>query len=205
MRTAARLLSVLLHPVFMPSLTLWAMITVDPGLAYFVPPDRRPVAIAMVALMSALFPLVSMQLLVRAGVITNLELHERRERPLAYGITLIYFGATWYLMHRTPFHPAVQAMLIGAFLALLLTLLITVWWKISAHLVGMGGLIGAVGAVNSLHQLGLLPVLGGLIALAGLVASARLICSDHTLAQVLAGGALGFVSTWTCIVVLGGT
>ena len=204
MHTAARLLSVLLHPVFLPTITLWAMITVDPGLAYFVPPDRRPVAVVMVALMSALFPLVSMQLLVRARVITTLELHERRERPLAYGITLIYFGASWYLMHRTPFHPAVQAMFVGAFLALLLALLITLRWKISAHLVGMGGLIGAIAAVNAMHQLGLLPLLAMLIVLAGLVATARLIAGDHTQAQVLAGGALGFMSTWTSIMVLGG-
>jgi hypothetical protein len=205
MRTAARLLSVLLHPVFMPAITLWAMISVDPGLAYFVPPDRRPIAVFMVALMSSVFPLVSMHLLVRAGMITSVELPERRERPLAYAITLLYFGATWYLMHRTPFHPAVQAMLIGAFMALLLTLLITLRWKISAHLVGMGGLIGAIAAVNSMHQLGLLPLLAVLIALTGLVGSARLLNSDHTQAQVLAGGALGFISTWTCILVLGGT
>ena len=78
-------------------------------------------------------------------------------------------------------------------------------WKISAHLVGMGGLIGAIAAVNSMHQLGLLPLLAVLIALTGLVASARLLSSDHTQAQVLAGGALGFISTWTCILVLGGT
>lgn len=203
MVTAARLLSVLLHPVFMPTITLWAMITLDPGLAFFVPPDRRPMAIFMVALMSALFPLVSMQLLVRARVITSLELHERRERPVAYGITLIYFGATWYLMHRTPFHPAVQAMLVGAFAALLLTLLITLRWKISAHLVGIGGMIGALAAVNSLHHLGLLPVLALLIAMAGLLATARLLSSDHTQAQVIAGGALGFACTWTSILLLG--
>lgn len=204
MRNAALLLSVLLHPVFMPTITLWAMITLDPGLAFFVPPDRRPTAIFMVALMSALFPLVSMQLLVRAGVITSLELHDRRERPVAYGITLIYFGATWYLMHRTPFHPSVAAMLIGAFVALLLTLLITLRWKISAHLVGIGGLIGALAAVNTIHHLGLLPVLAALILLAGSLATARLLSSDHTQAQVIAGGALGFACTWTCIMLLTG-
>lgn len=204
MRSAARLLSVLLHPVFMPTFTLWAMITLDPGLAFFVPPERRPTAIFMVALMSALFPLVSMQLLVRAGVITSLELHDRRERPVAYGITLIYFGATWYLMHRTPFHPSVAAMLIGAFVALLLTLLITLRWKISAHLVGIGGLIGALAAVNTIHHLGLLPVLAALILLAGSLATARLLSSDHTQAQVIAGGALGFACTWTCIMLLTG-
>jgi hypothetical protein len=48
-------------------------------------------------------------------------------------------------------------------------------------------------------------LLAALIALAGLVATARLLSSDHTQAQVLAGGVLGFISTWTCILVLGGT
>ncbi len=75
------------------------------------------------------------------------------------------------------------ALFIGVFLALLLTTLITVRWKISAHMVGIGGVIGAMLGLSILHGLPLLPLLALLMICAGLLGTARLLSSDHTQGQ----------------------
>ncbi|MBK9418221.1 MAG: hypothetical protein IPN62_13305 [Flavobacteriales bacterium] len=90
------------------------------------------------------------------------------------GITFIYYVISWYLMFRTPLHPAVPAVMAGASAALLFTLIITLQWKISAHMVGIGGMLGALAAINSLHALDLF-LLVTIIVLAGMLGTARLL------------------------------
>jgi len=192
MRPIARFLSIALHPVFMPTLTVWLLFRLDPHLTYFLKPEGQWIALAMVAVMTAAFPITSMLMLLRARVIGSLEMERREERIAPFGLTLIYFGMAWYLLQRTPLHPAVPAMMAGAFLALFLTALITLRWKISAHMVGVGGLIGALGALYYLHGTDVLVPLSMAIVAAGALGTARLIGSDHTQGQVLGGAVLGF-------------
>ena len=85
-------------------------------------------------------------------------------------------------------------------MALALTTVITLRWKISAHMVGIGGTAGTVLAIASIHAIPLLPMLAGIILLAGLLGSARLLTSDHTQGQVLAGALLGALCTYFPVV-----
>ena len=109
-------------------------------------------------------------------------------------MTLLYYGMTVYLLSRSALHPTGVAMLAGGFIALAFTTLITLRWKISAHMVGIGGCVGALMALNALHGLYLLFPIAMLLLLAGALGTARLLISDHSSAQVYAGFALGFAS-----------
>ncbi|MFN3874730.1 MAG: hypothetical protein ACK4L7_02315 [Flavobacteriales bacterium] len=191
-----RLLSILLHPLIMPALTLWAALRIDPHLAYFIAPGDRWKVLAMVGLMTIGFPLASALLLMRAGLLSSLEMPRRHERIAPYAMTLMYYGMTAYLLARTPLHPMVQALFVGAALALLATTLITLRWKISAHMVGIGGLLGALVALNAAHGLGAFMAICAAIIAAGALGTARLLSSDHTPAQVHAGAALGFCAVF---------
>ncbi|MEO8587935.1 MAG: hypothetical protein ABI432_01070 [Flavobacteriales bacterium] len=200
MRTAARWLSVLLHPLFMPVFTLWLAFRVDPHLAFFIPDEARWIILGMVALMTIVFPLTSALLLLRAGLISSLLMPTRTERIAPYIMTMIYYAMTWYLLRRSPLHPAVHGLFLGALVALGVTTVVTFRWKISAHMVGIGGAIGALVGLSVLHSLPLLPPIAALIVLAGALASARLLSSDHSPAQVYAGVLLGGACTYVCVV-----
>jgi hypothetical protein len=195
----ARFLSIVLHPLLMPTYTLWLALHVDPRLGYFLGDQGMLVLLGMVALMTVAFPLTSTLLLLRAGLISSLEMPDRSERIAPYVMSLLYYGMTWYLLSRTPLHPAAVLLIPGALIALLLTTLITLRWKISAHMVGIGGGIGALAALWYLHRCPVLEPLSILLVLAGALGSARLITSDHTPAQVYAGAALGFVSVFATL------
>ncbi|MFZ1694778.1 MAG: hypothetical protein WAT74_16385 [Flavobacteriales bacterium] len=194
MLPAARFLSYALHPLLMPALTLWLTLELDLHLSYFLPAESRWKLLGIVALMTIVFPLSSAMLLRSAGVVQSLEMHTRQERIAPFVMTLLYYIMAAYLLTRAPVHPLTLSLFAGAALALLLVTLITLRWKISAHMVGIGGCIGALIALDILHHIGAFVPLCLLLVLAGALGTARLIASDHTPAQVYTGALLGFAS-----------
>jgi hypothetical protein len=200
MKRAAYGVSVLLHPLFMPLYTVWLAMRTDPLVAFLLPEEARTLTLAMVALMTIAFPLTSTLLLKRAGLIHDLELPTREERLGPYMMTLVYYVMGWYLLSRAPLDPAVSRMFIGAAVALGITSVITLRWKISAHMVGIGGLIGALAGLNTIHGPHLFPVIVIAVLLAGLLGTARLLSSDHTQGQVLTGALLGVACTYASVV-----
>jgi len=195
----ARWLSVLLHPLFMPVYAIALLLHLDPRMGWFLNSELRWLALGMVALMTVVFPLTSTLLMMRTGLVSRLDMPTRQERIAPYTITLLYYGFAWYLLREFPLHPAIGRFLIGAFAALLLTLLITLRWKISAHLVGIGGLLGTFVALGWYFAPPLFPFVMATLLLCGLLGSARLLIGEHTPAQVYVGALLGFACSFTAI------
>ena len=197
MRGVADIFSILLHPLFMPVYTLWLVLWVDPQLGFFLHGPQRIFLLGMVAVMTIAFPLTSALLLIRAGMVDDLRMPDRKQRAAPFIMTLLYFGMTYYLLRHSPAYWPVLPLFGGAFLALLFAMLITLYWKISMHMVGIGGLIGALAGVMVIHSLPILPLLALVIILAGVLGSARLLSGDHSPSEVYAGAALGFLCTHT--------
>jgi hypothetical protein len=199
MRPLAHALSILLHPLLMPVLTLGLAFTLDPHLSYFIEPRSQLVILAMVGMMTVVFPLLSIALLWRSGLVSGVTLPLREERTAPYVMTLFYHGMAYYLLRRSELDPATFSLVIGGMVALLATLLINLRWKISAHMVGIGGLLGALSSLLVQHGTIAPLELAPFILVAGALGTARLLVSDHTPAQIYVGGAVGFLSTFVCI------
>ena len=198
MHRAAHLLSLLLHPVWMPTLALIIAFGIDPHLTFAFSPQGQWIIIGMVFIMTALFPVSSMFMLSRSGAISAISMPVREERTLHLLLTLIYFCMAYYLLRKTPNHPATLALFTSIIMSIAAALLINLRWKISLHMVGVGGLVGMSLGLWLLHgaQTGYLP---WLFLLAGALGTARLLVTDHTPAQIYAGAALGAVATFTCM------
>lgn len=141
-------------------------------------------------------PGLAVWLLVRSGRVSSVELYERRQRPLPLLLAATAFAAATTLTVWVPAYraPLLTLVLGGITAAVLLTLLITFWWKISAHGVGLGGAVGLL----VLLLVRPYPTDGraaGWLAAAGLAAAAvfwaRLQLQAHTPAQLWAGLGLG--------------
>lgn len=188
----AQFLSIALHPLFMPVYTLAFVLWADPY--FYMEPRSRLVLLAMVVLMTVAFPITSVLLLIRSGMVSGLRMPGRRERIAPYLMTLVYYGMTGFLLARTALHPALISLMMGAALALLITTLITLWWKISAHMVGVGGMVGALFALGQLHGLSFAGPFMLVLIMAGALGTSRLLVSDHTPTQVYAGFLVGGLS-----------
>lgn len=198
MKPLANLLSLLLHPLWMPTITLVVCFRIDPFMRYGFTEQGTWILFGMVFVMTALFPLSSALLMRRTGLVTDITMPQRGERVPALLITFLYYGICYYLLRRTLEHPLTLGIFLGAVLGVLLCLLITLRWKISAHMMGIGGFIGALLAVmvTDGREAPLLLATG--FVAAGALGTARLLASDHTPAQILTGAALGFACTYGC-------
>lgn len=198
MRLLAHALSALLHPLWMPTVLVALGLWIDPHIAMGLVPQGLWILCGMVLVMTGFFPLTSVLLMQRSGLVSHLTLPEREERLPVYVLALIYYGMAYWLLRRTLVHPALLGFFFGALLALLLVLLINLRWKISAHTTALGGVTGGLLGMMVLHGVDAGGLLVLVLLLLGALGSARLLVSDHTPAQVYAGALLGAACVFAC-------
>ena len=75
--------------------------------------------------------------------------------------------------------------------AVILAFVISYWWKISLHLIGIGGVTGVLLSLSIRMGLGITPSLIAMIVVASIVATARLHLNAHTPSQTMSGYVLG--------------
>jgi phage shock protein PspC (stress-responsive transcriptional regulator) len=90
-------------------------------------------------------------------------------------------------------------LMIGAISAIGISLIITSRWKISIHMLGIGGVIGAIAGISQRFQFDHSILLIALILFAGLVGFARLKTKSHNYRQVYAGFILGVAVEWMVV------
>jgi len=114
-----------------------------------------------------------------------------RERRFPLLITGLFYSITYYFLQKFPLPPLIFLILLGATLSVLVSMMVNLFWKISAHLIGAGGMVGAVIGISLRLSLDLNLLIIGLIILSGVIASSRLILKAHDHAQIYAGFLLG--------------
>ena len=195
----ARLVSTVLHPLVMPLVTLILLFYFDlhlrtmPGVFLYL---------GLVVLVNTLAPAISLYVLYKRGVLSDLELEQRGERTLPFVIVLAYFVLTYILLITgdTMYIPPVYlSTWMGLMASIAIALVITKRFKISMHMLGQGGTLGTVMAVQTLRfepPFGLNAVL---ILLAGAVGWARIRMGLHRHIEVYTGYMLGFSVCFTAV------
>lgn len=200
-------LSVVFHPLLMPTWLFALLLYVAPArlnVDTYSPLARLSV---LVLLFLGTFALPSLLIfyLYRFGFLRDMAMPDRDDRRLPFLLTgLIYTGVTYFFAFRMSLFsatsPGVSVLLASITLSILLVGMINQFWKISAHSVGIGGVLGAIAGLLAKHaDTDLFLPFVVLIALSGLLASARLQLNAHTLGQVGAGLALGTLVSVTAV------
>lgn len=214
MRFISHLLSVFLHPVFVPlyGLLLYTNIKHSSTLnlrlldnvSYF------KLALSPILLFSIVFPLFSLMVMYRSKMISSFRIEDRKERIPVLILCSIYYGITYYFIRSLDvayyhsFFGLFLSFLTGGIIISLLSLIITVRWKISLHGLGIGALVGGMLAftqelqpMTNLYEVSIIN--SGLIVLIGALATSRLILKAHTVNQVIVGSLLGLVIEYITI------
>jgi hypothetical protein len=191
MRLAAKIISILFNPLLMPTLGLFLLFNTDTYINYAVHFKLKQFTVLLVALITFIIPLLSVLFLRNRGVITSMEMYSPKERVIPYIITILSYIFTLYLLKQTTVIPIIFNFIIGATYAIISAFIINIKWKISAHSIGIGGLLGAFLCVATKLQTDVSIFIVALLFVFGLVATARLILNAHTHAQIYAGFFLG--------------
>ena len=185
-----KFISILLHPMFMPILALHLTLLVLPSLAFTL--SQNLLLIYGILIFSTMvLPLISIFWLMQKGKVSSLEMSNHKERSLPLFKTVIWMSFGYYLLQNLLFYtPILKAELLGAILIILLAAIISKFWKISLHLLGIGGVVGVFIALQIIHG-DLLYLLLLFILLSGLLGVARIKQKAHNYAQVYAGFLVG--------------
>ena len=185
-----QLISILLHPMFMPILALHLTLLVLPSLAFTLSQNLLLVY-GILIFSTMVLPLISIFWLMQKGKVSSLEMSNHKERSLPLFKTVIWMSFGYYLLQNLLFYtPILKAELLGAILIILLAAIISKFWKISLHLLGIGGVVGVFIALQIMHG-DFLYLLLLFILLSGLLGVARIKQKAHNYAQVYAGFLVG--------------
>ncbi|WP_317168081.1 hypothetical protein [Spirosoma taeanense] len=197
--TLARFLSVAFHPLLMPTLLFGVLLFQVPsvlGMDAFTPTLRLSLLV-LIFVGTFGVPSLLIYYLFRSGYIRTLHMTTLEERRLPYFLTaLVYTAVTFLFAFRmqliSTIAPEIAVLLGSITISILLVALISLYWQISAHSVGIGGVLGAIGGIMlKFGQTDLFFPLLVLVLLTGFVGSARLKLNAHTPAQIGAGLLLG--------------
>ena len=185
-----QLISILLHPMFMPLLALHLTLLVLPSLAFTLSQNLLLIY-GILVFSTMILPLVSIFWLMRKGKVSSLEMSNHKERSLPLFKTVIWMSFGYYLLQNLLFYtPILKAELLGAIIIILIAAIVSKYWKISLHLLGIGGVVGVFIALQIMHG-DFLYLLLLFILLSGLLGVARIKQKAHNYAQVYAGFLVG--------------
>ena len=193
MRALSNIISVLFHPIIMPTLGLLVLFNSGTYLQ-FVPHEYKRVIFLIVIIITGIMPVLLMPLLRLKKLITSYKINERSERIVPMFFTTVFYAINIWYLHRLQAPVSVELFFIGVFFSVLASWIISYFWKISAHMVGIGGIVGLIIVVIFRFYTQLNFFLICAIIAAGLIGTARLYLKEHTAAQVYLGFLLGIVA-----------
>jgi hypothetical protein len=147
----------------------------------------------IVFMFSFVFPVLNIYILYKLKRVPSMILSNQRDRSFPYIMTSLFYFGLFYLLMDINIWPSVKLFIIGGGIAILMTALINLRFKISAHMVGVGGLLGVLISVSYLIKFDMTIFYIIVIILAGFIGFARLQLEEHKPYQLYSGFLLGFI------------
>ena len=191
MKGAAKFISVILHPLLIPVLGLLFMFNSGTYLAYS--PYKRMILI-VVGLDAVVMPLLIALCFFFIARIFSIKLNGNMERIFLLGVTLLFYIFCYYSLKKVGISHIYNSFWFASIITVFLSLLITIKWKISLHMVGLGGLTGLIGFLILSMRINLEFYLFMAVIAAGLAGTSRLILEAHKPSQLNAGFLLGLIT-----------
>ncbi|MFN4085449.1 MAG: hypothetical protein ACK4LB_05855 [Spirosomataceae bacterium] len=194
-RSLAQFVSVVFHPLFMPSALFAILLYGAPEVLGLENIQGKTMLMGFIFVYTTVFPALLIGWMARQGLIQSIQLKQLKDRGLPYVSTaLLYAFFAVFIGYQTRLMWYAAWMLGGTATVIACLGIISLKWQISAHAAGIGGVIGVLGWINLLIDHPLIWIIWLIsLPIAGLVMSARLSLNAHTPAQVWAGGFLGLV------------
>ncbi|MCW3092647.1 MAG: hypothetical protein JWP81_3716 [Ferruginibacter sp.] len=202
LRFFAQLFSYVFHPLFIPLYVTWFLAFVSP--AYFTGFSEfgKKSVLIQVVLNAIGYPAISILLLKRLGFIESVFLRTQRDRIIPYITSMIFYFWTQYVLRELPYVPRILvAFMFGVFISTSAALIANIYYKISMHAIGMGGLLGLFLVIMQQNTILMTWPLCLAFLLAGIVCTSRLIVSDHRPKEIYAGLLVGLACQWVGAIV----
>jgi hypothetical protein len=197
-RTAAKVISYIFHPLFIPVYMGWFFIR---GLRLFTALDdwHQTLLLIQFFVNYTLLPLFTVLIAKGLGFIETIYLKTQRDRIIPYIAVMIFYFWVWYVFRNQGFPKEAVLFSLAAFLSICFGAFVNTFFKVSMHALSMGVVITLLLLLSLKSSVNHGPYISIGLLIAGLVCTARLINNDHKPFDVYAGliiGALAQVIAW---------
>lgn len=195
LKTTARIISWIFHPVFIPVYVLLFLMREQPHLFAGLTALKKTFTIIQFGVMYIFFPVITALLLKALGFIDTIYMKTQKDRIIPYVICMIYYFWVWYVIKNQSVYPdELVKFSLAVFIVSVLGLMSNAYMKTSMHTMAMGVMAAFVLSLawNETLESGI--YISGALFLTGLVCTARLIVSTHTNKEIYTGLFLGITS-----------
>jgi hypothetical protein len=196
------LVSVVFHPLFIPSYITAYLLFADPYAFAGMSSKAKLFKLISVVFSTFFLPLFSVALMKQLGFVKSILLRSQKDRIIPYIVCMIFYFWAWYVSRNLHDNPYLISMLLAVFLSCIAGMMANIYFKISMHGIAAGALLvlflwmafdGAVMAAAWLPAA---------ILITGLVCTARFIVSDHNGFEIYSGLLVGALCQLVAIAVL---
>lgn len=217
LKSLAQVLSFIFHPLLIVTYMLVLLLLVNPYLfgVNSIGDKASKLLILQVFLSTFFIPAFAVAMLRFTGMVKSLEMKTRQERIGPYIITgMFYIWMFRNFLGSDQVPTAFSSFLLGASIGLFIAFFINIFSKISAHAVGMGGLVGMVvitlllfsydtftihSTILGVVELSMSGMLLIVILVAGMVGTSRLLLQAHEPLDLYGGYLVGFASQFIAL------
>jgi membrane-associated phospholipid phosphatase len=216
-KTIANIISVIFHPLTITTYIMIVLLMLNPFLFGKNSIEQGGGLIAQVFFTTFCLPALAVAMMKGLGLIDSFQMVDKKERIIPYITTAMFYLWIFMTTHKNPNIPVVfVSAMLGTIISIFISFFINNFSKISAHAVGVGGLIGIVAitlrwfAYSYFHlniqgqkiEIAAFLVFIAVIIIGGLVCSARLWLNAHSMKDIVGGFIVGVFGQWAAITYL---
>ena len=198
----AQIISIFGHPLFMPVYAMLLIFEFNPYIDLQIPKNVQVIVLTILSIFTILLPLLTAIILHKLGVVKSIYMKTAEERKWPFLLSVLWYYLGFELLTNVSLPASLYLLMIGAITVILIAHFITLRWKISVHMLGVGGVIGAMIGLSQRFQFNHFYIIIVLFFVAGLIGYARLKTNSHNYRQVYAGFVLGIMVEWIAVSLL---
>jgi len=193
LRFLAQFFSFVFHPLFIPTYIVAFLLNFHPSYFSGFSNGSKLMLLLTTILNTAFFPAFSVLIMKGLGFIKSVFLPTQQDRIGPYLAAMIFYfwAARVFFKFEPQLSPVLPAFMTGVFLTTVFALIINIFFKISMHAIGCGGLIGVFLVVMNSNSMLMTWPLALALLITGLVCTARFIVSNHSQKEIYTGLMVG--------------
>lgn len=190
MRLFAKAISTIFHPIVIPTMGIFIIFQSSFYLS-MMPIEGQKAIYLIVFISTFVLPLLMLSVFLLRKVVKSLEMTQKQERIVPFFVTSVFYFFSFYTLNKLSAPGFITSYILGAFIIVFLVAITSFWWKISAHMAGIGGLVGMILALSDIYSIYNPFFFLEAIVIAGFIGSSRLYLKAHDVNQTAAGFAMG--------------
>jgi hypothetical protein len=200
----AQVFSVVFHPLFIPFYVIGFLINYHPsyfsGFSFYAKFE----IMRSVFVNTILFPAFALLVMKGLGFVRSVFLHTQQDRIGPYLANMIFYFwmARVFFNYKPEITPILASFMTGVFLTTAIALIANIFYKISMHAIGCGGMLGIFIIIMNSNTMLMTWPLSIALLITGLACTSRLLVSKHTPAEIYLGLAVGLVCQFAAAIAI---